>query len=209
MTETTAEEYWEDFYRERERAWTGKPNALLVREVADLAPGTALDLGCGEGGDALWLAERGWRVHAVDVSTIALARGAEHAAAAGVADRITWARHDLAHSFPEGSYDLVSAQFLHSPVAENGERDKILRHAADAVAPGGTLLIVAHAGWPTWMIEPPFFEFPTIPGTLAALALPPDEWRVETQDLAERDWIGPEGQEGRREDTVLRIRRLR
>ncbi|WP_431971175.1 SAM-dependent methyltransferase [Nocardia sp. bgisy134] len=209
MTETTAQEYWEDFYREREQMWTGKPNVLLVREAADLAPGAALDLGCGEGGDAIWLAERGWRVLAADVSATALERAAERAAAAGVGDRITWERHDLAHSFPEGSFDLVSAQFLHSPVAADGERDKILRLAAEAVAPGGVLIVVAHAGWPTWMTEPPFFEFPTIPGTLAALDPKPGEWRVETEEVVGREWPGPEGQDGRREDTVLRIRRLR
>ncbi|MGV9822733.1 SAM-dependent methyltransferase [Nocardia xishanensis] len=209
MTDTTAQEYWEDFYRERDQVWTGKPNVLLVREAADLTPGTALDLGCGEGGDAIWLAERGWRVRAADVSAIALARGAERAAAVGVGDRITWERHDLAESFPEGSFDLVSAQFLHSPVAADGERDKILRLAAEAVAPGGVLIVVGHAGWPTWMTEPPSIEFPTIPGTLAALDPKPGEWRVETEEVVDREWPGPEGQEGRRADTVLRIRRLR
>ncbi|WP_431957074.1 class I SAM-dependent methyltransferase [Nocardia lijiangensis] len=209
MTETTAQKYWEDFYRERDRVWTGKPNVLLVREASDLTPGSALDLGCGEGGDAIWLAERGWRVRAVDVSAIALARAAERAAGAGVGERITWERHDLAHSFPAGSFDLVTSHFLHSPVAADDERDKILRHAAKAVAPGGVLLIVAHAGWPTWMTEPPFLEFPTIPGTLAALDLSPEQWRVETGEVVDREWPGPEGQKGRREDTVLRIRRLR
>jgi SAM-dependent methyltransferase len=118
--------YWDDFYAEKDAVWSGKPNDLLVRYAADLSPGTALDLGCGEGGDALWLADRGWQVTAVDVSEVALRRGAAHAADAGVESRITWQRHDLAESFPDGTFDLVSAQFLHSPVAEDGEREDVL-----------------------------------------------------------------------------------
>ena len=76
MTETaqTAEEFWEGFYAERDQIWTGNTNKTLVREVTGMSPGTALDLGCGEGGDAIWLAAQGWRVTAVDVS-VELARG--------------------------------------------------------------------------------------------------------------------------------------
>ena len=129
----SAEQFWEERYSGEERVWSGNPNVLLVREVADLAPGSALDLGCGEGADAIWLARRGWRVTAVDVSATALRRGAAHAADADVADGITWEQHDLSRSFPAGAFDLVSAQFLHSPVAEDGERESILRRAAAAV----------------------------------------------------------------------------
>lgn len=88
-TRSTAQ-FWDDFYAEKDTVWSGKPNALLVRQVADLPPGTVLDLGCGEGGDAIWLAQRGWRVTAVDVSDVALRRGAAHAKEAGVADAIDW-----------------------------------------------------------------------------------------------------------------------
>lgn len=207
MTESTAEEYWEQFYRERDKVWTGNPNPLLVREAADLAPGTALDLGCGEGGDALWLAERGWRVLAVDVSEVALRRGAVHAADAGVANRITWERHDLSRTFPEGTFDLVTAQFLHSPVAADGERDKILRRAADAVAPGGTLLLGAHSTFPTWMTHPPQIHLPTNASQLEALALDPTEWTIITADLIDHDHPGPEAQPGTRTDSVLRVHR--
>jgi methylase of polypeptide subunit release factors len=96
--------------------WSGRANATLVDVVQDLPPGTALDLGCGEGGDAVWLALRGWQVTAVDVSPTALRRAGEHAAQAGVADRVTTERHELGRSFPDGTYDLVCAAFLHSPV---------------------------------------------------------------------------------------------
>nr|WP_238354948.1 class I SAM-dependent methyltransferase [Kribbella sandramycini] len=111
---TTAEEHWDGRYAESTRIWSGKPNAALVAELAGLAPGRALDLGSGEGGDAIWLAQQGWQVTAVDVSPIALGRAAEHAREAGIADRIDWQHHELGKTFPAGTFDLVSAQFLHS-----------------------------------------------------------------------------------------------
>ncbi|PFX02761.1 27-O-demethylrifamycin SV methyltransferase [Nocardia farcinica] len=206
MTETTPEQFWEDFYRERDAVWSGKVNALFAREVEHQTPGTALDLGCGEGADAIWLAERGWQVTAVDISTVALERAAAHAVEAGVDHRITFARHNLLESFPAGSFDLVAAQFLHSPVAAPGERDGILTRAAGAVAPGGLLVVVAHAGWPSWMTEPPSFEFPTLEGTLALLD-PDGRWTVETAERIEQEMTGPEGQIGTRADTVLRMRK--
>lgn len=142
----SAEEYWDERYGGTERIWSGRPNVALVREVTGLAPGTALDLGCGEGGDAIWLAGQGWQVVGTDVSRRALERAAGHAEQAGVADRVEWRRHDLAVDFPAGRFDLVSAHFLHSPVEM--PREAILRSAAAAVAPGGVLLVVGHAGWP-------------------------------------------------------------
>lgn len=99
----TGEEFWDGRYRENDRIWSGEANVALVREAADLAPGRALDLGCGEGGDAVWLARRGWRVTATDISGVALERAASHAADAGVGDRVEWQRHDFAHSFPAAS----------------------------------------------------------------------------------------------------------
>ncbi|MEU4443252.1 class I SAM-dependent methyltransferase [Actinosynnema sp. NPDC050801] len=204
----TAEEYWETFYRDRDQVWTGKANELLVREVAHLTPGTALDLGCGEGGDALWLAGQGWSVTAVDVSTVALARGAARATELGLAARIDWQRHDLGRSFPTGTFDLVSAQFLHSSVAPEGEREGILARAAEAVEPGGVLLVVGHAGWPTWLADNPPVEyrFPTNADVLASLRLGP-EWVVEVDDQVEREITGPEGEHGTRADVVLRLKR--
>jgi SAM-dependent methyltransferase len=200
--------HWEQFYQEHAQVWSGQPNRLLVREVAALTPGRALDLGCGEGGDAIWLARQGWRVTAVDISATALRRAAEHAAEAGV-DGIEWTQHDLAQTFPTGSFDLVSAQFLHSTVAAPGERDSILRRAADSVAPGGFLLIGSHGAWPSWMDTPPHdHRFPTIAEMLDALALPPEQWHVDVADAIRSEAIGPEGQVGHREDTVVLARRF-
>ncbi|WP_410579531.1 class I SAM-dependent methyltransferase [Amycolatopsis sp. lyj-108] len=204
----STQQFWEDFYRDKEQVWSGKANPILVNEVTSLTPGTALDLGCGEGGDAIWLARQGWRVTAVDISEVALERAAGHAAEAGV-EGIVWERHDLAKSFPEGRFDLVSAQFFHSPVEVDGERDKALRRAAEAVTPGGTLVVAGHAGWPTWMEEPPHkhAHFPTTAEVLETLALADGEWTVERQDLITHDFPGPEGQNGTRSDNVLRVRR--
>ncbi|MFD6190938.1 class I SAM-dependent methyltransferase [Streptomyces sp. NPDC060275] len=210
MTDTPAPapaaEFWEARYRDSGRVWSGRPNELLVREAAALTPGTALDLGCGEGGDAVWLAAQGWRVTGVDIAVTALERAAVHAAEAGVGDRVAWQRHELGDSFPEGTFDLVSAHYLQSPVAL--DQRGVLRRAAAAVAPGGTLLLVLHAGWPSWQTEPPFdAEFPTLDGVLADLALPDGGWTVETRETVRRASTSPDGVEGHREDHVWRLRR--
>ncbi|MEV0232858.1 bifunctional NAD(P)/FAD-dependent oxidoreductase/class I SAM-dependent methyltransferase [Nonomuraea sp. NPDC050786] len=201
------EAYWDARYGQSAQMWSGNPNVMLVREVTDLEPGTALDLGCGEGADAIWLAGRGWRVTAADVSGVALERAAEHATGAGVADRIDWQRHDLSASFPEGTYDLVSACFLHSP--RDLPREAILRAAASAVAPGGVLLVVGHGGWASWVENPPFeADFPTPQDVLDALALPEGEWEVLVSEEYEHTQNSPDGHPGTRTDNVLKVRRL-
>ncbi|GAA3559709.1 class I SAM-dependent methyltransferase [Streptomyces osmaniensis] len=209
MTEThplTAAEFWEARYRDGGRLWSGRPNKLLVREASDLTPGSALDLGCGEGADAVWLASRGWRVTGVDISRTALERAAGHAVEAGVGERAVWERHVLGETFPEGSFDLVNAQFLQSPV--EFDQRSVLRQAAQAVAPGGTLLIVMHAGWPSWQSEPPFeAQFPTLDSVLDELALPETDWTVETVEAVRSVSVSPEGVEGFRDDNVWRARR--
>ena len=138
-----SQEYWDERYG-GDPVWSGSPNPLLVRYAADLPPGTALDVGSGEGADVLWLASRGWTVTAVDVSAVALERAAAHAAAQGdeFAGRISWRREDLLSWDPGPQrFDLVSAQFMHLP---SPELESVHRRLAAAVRPGGTLLIVAH-----------------------------------------------------------------
>ena len=181
--------FWEDFYG-GERRWSGKPNASLVEEVADLEPGTALDLGCGEGGDAIWLAAQGWTVTGADISQTALDIAARHAAEAGVA--VTWERHDLAVSQPAGSFDLVTTSFLHSKVEL--PRAQILRAGAAAVAPDGTLLIVGHAP----SAEHRHADLPGPDEVVAELALPEDAWEPVKSELVVR---------GDRTDAVVRFRR--
>ncbi len=201
MSSSEAQEFWEQFYGERAQVWSGRPNAVLVEELDGLAPGTALDLGCGEGADAIWLAERGWQVTGADISQAALDRAADHADAAGVADRITWARHDFSRSLPTGPFDLVSAHFLHSPVDD--PRESALRAAAAAVGSGGTLLVVSHEAvpWHEHMV------FPTPHEVLDALALDLDAWEVERLGSRPRRAKTPDGEEVDVTDSVVRLRR--
>lgn len=197
--------FWEDRYAGQGQQWSGRANAALVREVAGLRPGRALDLGSGEGGDAIWLAQGGWSVTAVDIAPSALALGARNAEAAGVALGIGWIQADLASWHPEGSFDLVSAQFLHSPVAL--PREEILRRAASAVAPGGLLVVVGHGDFPPWSTHrPDEVVLPTPDDVLASLALPPTDWTVVTQALVDREATGPDGTKGTLVDSVLTVR---
>ncbi|RZK98117.1 MAG: class I SAM-dependent methyltransferase [Methylobacterium sp.] len=140
LSERYGQETWDARYSESDRIWSGNPNQRLVEQVTGLTPGTALDVGAGEGADSVWLARQGWQVTALDVSPVALAKTAAHAAEAGV--EVTTVQHDLVSLAPlPGSYDLVSAQFWHPPLERFADfRDVI----GAAVRPGGTLLVVAH-----------------------------------------------------------------
>lgn len=138
------QEFWDDRYRSAGQLWSGQPNPQLVAQTAGLTPGDALDVGSGEGADAIWLASQGWTVTAVDISAVALDRAASHAAARGdeIAGRITWRQADLLSWDPgQQQFDLVSAQFMYLPEAE---LESLHRRLATAVRPGGTLLIVLH-----------------------------------------------------------------
>jgi 2-polyprenyl-3-methyl-5-hydroxy-6-metoxy-1,4-benzoquinol methylase len=138
------ETFWDERYRSAPALWSGRPNATLVAEVTDLAPGRAIDVGAGEGADAIWLAEHGWTVTAQDISAVALERARQHADAAGpdVADRVTCLHGDLAEAVAQGaSFDLVTSHYVHLPAAD---RMAMVRDLADLVAPGGHLLVVAH-----------------------------------------------------------------
>ena len=133
---------WDERYGGEGRTWSGRPNAVLVTEATPLTPRRALDLGCGEGGDAIWLAEQGWQVTAIDFSEAGLRKAAEHAAERGVADRVEWRQADLRTWTADGEqWDLVTSHFLH--LLDHGMVDAT-REMAAAVAPGGTLLVVGH-----------------------------------------------------------------
>ncbi|MFK4089602.1 class I SAM-dependent methyltransferase [Kribbella sp. NPDC020789] len=203
---TTAEEHWDARYAESTRIWSGKPNAALVAEVAGLTPGRALDLGSGEGGDAIWLAQQGWQVTAVDVSPIALGRAREHAAEAGVGDRIDWQQHELGKSFPDGTFDLVSAQFLHSTI--DLPREEILRQAAEAVAPGGVLLVEGHLEFPDKSRHEAHADvhFPTPAEVVADLGLDDGRWDILTS--AAHDSVKViDGKEFHYQDGTVKARR--
>ena len=134
---------WEERYAGEETIWSGRPNAQLVAEVAGLVPGTALDVGCGEGGDVIWLAQQGWRVTGADFSANGLARAARHAEEAQVSERTDWWQVDARSFAADGrSFDLVTTHFLHPP---DGGMVAVTGRLAEAVAPGGHLLVVGHA----------------------------------------------------------------
>jgi SAM-dependent methyltransferase len=129
--------------------WSAEPNRFLVTETEHLPPGRALDLACGEGRNAIWLARRGWAVTAIDFSAVALDKARRRAEALGV--RVNWAVADVTAFTPAAAaFDLVTVLYLHLPA---DERRRALAHAAAAVAPGGTMLVVGHdvtnpeAGW--------------------------------------------------------------
>ncbi len=131
---------WNERYGARDLVWTAEPNRFLVEEASPLAAGRALDLACGEGRNAIWLAEHGWQATGVDFSDVALEKAARLAAARGVGAE--WVRADLLEYVPApGRYDLVLLFYLQVPTAQ---RRAVVRAAAAGLAPGGTLLIVAH-----------------------------------------------------------------
>ncbi|NJQ14298.1 SAM-dependent methyltransferase [Streptomyces bohaiensis] len=203
--EQTETEFWDARYAAEDRIWSGRVNAPLVEHTAELAPGSALDLGAGEGGDALWLAARGWRVTAVDISRVALERAAALAAERGVADRIDWQHHDLGATFPAGRFDLVSAQFLHSwgPLP----REAVLRRAAQAVLPGGTLLVVGHAEVPGGRQQHDHrVRLPGAAEVRESLGLAAG-WEVEVCADVDREGTRPDGTPLTFRDAVLRARR--
>ncbi len=133
-------EGWNQRYETTDLVWTAEPNRFLVAEVEGLAPGTALDLGAGEGRNAVWLAQQGWQVTAVDFSDVGLAEAEQLAAAAGV-EMSTTCADLIGDRPPPRAFDLVAVLYVHLPASV---RPAVNRCAADAVAPGGTLLVVGH-----------------------------------------------------------------
>ena len=203
------EEFWDDRYRTADQLWSGQPNPQLVAQAAGLPPGDALDAGCGEGADAIWLAGRGWAVTGADVSTVALERAAAHAAAAGapVAARITWEQRDLLSWVPEpGRFDLVSAQFMHLP---GPAFEAMFQRLAAAVRAGGTLLVVAHDPGDVHVNvgreHGPGLFFPAAPDMAAALD--PDAWDIVFAGGVGRTVTSLDGDPVTVTDTVLRAAR--
>jgi ubiquinone/menaquinone biosynthesis C-methylase UbiE len=205
MSENEHHAAWEQHYAAKPQVWSGRVNAQLSAIAPTLGGTHAMDLGCGEGADAIWLAEHGWTVVAVDVSSTALARAREAAESRGVADRIEFVEHDLTSSLPGGPFDLVSAQFLHSTI--DMDRSDILRRAAAEVAPGGALLIVDHAAAPPWASKLHHHEFPTAAAVVAGLALDSGQWREVRAGSVERAARGPDGEDATLTDNVILLRR--
>lgn len=200
---------WDEMYSASGRRWSGNANPQLVAEISGKPGGNALDLGCGEGGDALWLASQGWNVCAVDVSAVALARAAEHQASAGqdLHGQISWELRDLNDWKPSAEFDLVSAQFLHSTALP---WQQALATAAGAVRTGGMLLIVGHHPdhLPPWGAHRVAHALFTAADVVAELELDGPRWRLDVSEDRRRPIAGPDGQEAVVADVVLSALRL-
>ncbi|WP_211357212.1 class I SAM-dependent methyltransferase [Nocardioides rubriscoriae] len=194
-------EFWDERYAGSDRVWSGHPNAALVEEVDGLAPATAVDVGCGEGADVVWLASRGWKVTGVDVSGVALAKAAEHAARAGVADRTSWQRADVFALDPLPVGDLVTASYVHVPPDLFAA---VYGHVAASVAPGGTLVVLAHHpdDQHTGLRNSDLTHLLFTPEAVTAL-LDPADWEVVTSRVLTREHVH-EGTSHQVSDTVVR-----
>ncbi|ATG50436.1 16S rRNA methyltransferase [Brachybacterium vulturis] len=197
-------EYWEQRYSGREPIWSGKVNETMASVVRDLTPGTALDLGCGEGGDVLWLAEQGWQARGLDISVTAVGRARTAATARGL-ETATFTATDLSTWEPEPhSLDLVTASFFQSTVAL--DRTAILRRAAAALRPGGHLVVTSHAAPPSWASDHPA-RMVSIDEEVQQLAQPAEDWDVVTAEERPRPALDPEGHAGEHLDALLVLRR--
>ncbi|PJN38041.1 SAM-dependent methyltransferase [Streptomyces sp. CB02959] len=206
MSSTDAFSFWDGVYAARPAAGDPRPNARLTETVTGLPPGDALDLGCGDGGDALWLAGQGWHVTAVDISAVAVERLAALARSHDLGDHVVTVRHDVHKSFPPRRFDLICAHYLHTPFAL--DRSTVLRSAAHALRPGGRLLVVDHGSTAPWSWnQGPDTRYPSPQEVAAGIELDPGTWTVERADAPRRIATGPGGRTAEVTDHVLLIRR--
>lgn len=204
------EAYWDEHWQDR----AGGPGAMgdlppnphLARETGGLAPGTALDAGCGAGAEALWLAAHGWQVTAADISTEALTRAADRAAASGAGEGVQWLQADLSTWAPDGQFDLVTTSYAHPAMPQLEFYDRI----AGWVAPGGTLLIVGHLHGHAAHVagqQPPAEA--SVTAAVVTARLGDDEWDVVTAEELHRTLTAPDGREVGLHDVVVRATRRR
>ncbi|HEY8457460.1 MAG TPA: bifunctional NAD(P)/FAD-dependent oxidoreductase/class I SAM-dependent methyltransferase [Actinopolymorphaceae bacterium] len=192
-----------------DRVWSGNPNGTLVNEVSGLAPGRALDVGAGEGGDAIWLAQHGWKVTASDISQRALDRVRAEAKRRGLDIACHWADANALDAYDSAAFDLVSAQYTSFPRTPDGRG---VRNVLNAVAPGGTLLVVSHDLEPLRMSSGTGHSRPLDPEAyvhiddFAAAVSDSPEWEVEVYEKRPRP-SGAATSAHYVEDIVLRARR--
>ena len=200
------QQFWDERYASSDRIWSGLANPRLVEHATEMTPGTAIDVGCGEGADVVWLASNGWKVMGVDVSAVALDRARQHALDAGVSDRTEFRQVDLVAGEPlPGAADLVSVQFLHLPGSVFGP---VYASLAAAVRPGGRLLVTGHhpADAATGLRNERLVHLLFAPEQVTAL-LDPHEWEVVMADAPTREVEGEDGPVLVTDTVVLATRR--
>ncbi|WP_336652604.1 MULTISPECIES: FAD-dependent oxidoreductase [unclassified Leucobacter] len=198
--------FWERRYGSAGPIWSGHVNRSLADATAGWVPGRSLDLGCGEGGDVLWLAEQGWQATGIDLSETAVARAAAAAREQDLpgarfiaADLGDWVEDPAAIDGSDHGFDLITASFLQSPVEL--PRERILRAAAERVAPGGSLVVISHGAPPPWA-QGHAGPFPTPESELALLDLDPEQWCI-TAESRKRAATAPDGSGAMLDDTVI------
>lgn len=199
----TPESFWDRHWSGMTRPSSGTPSEALERLVAGRRAGRAVDLGCGRGDDAVWLARKGWQVVAVDVSQNALDTVRRSAETAGVAHQVTCLRHDLSKTLPDGPFDLVLSMFTHTPL--EFDRVALLRAAATLVVPGGLLLIAGHGSLAPWAWSDLEIPLPKAQDVADGLAL--FGWTaIEIADHP-REARGPDGHVAQVFDSVTALER--
>ena len=203
------EQHWQQAHGDRPGSMAGNPpNPYLARETAGLAPGTALDAGCGAGAEAIWLASHGWQVTAADISGDALTRAAGRATASGLAEPIRWVEADLTAWEPGMRFDLVTTHYAHPALPQLAFYQRISGWAA----PGGTLLIIGHLHTPqsTGHRHGHGHHHPAeATVTLADITADLDAagWEIVTAEEHQRPVPGPGGRTVSLHDVVVRATR--
>lgn len=210
MTHEFDRGYWESHWQQASDRTPVPAHPYLERELAGLEPGSALDAGCGEGAEALWLAARGWRVTAVDVSAEVLGRASTRGAQAGL-DGIDWVRADLTTWAPRVEHDLVTTHYAHPAMPQLAFYARV----AEWVAPGGTLLVVGHLaahhghhGHRQHQDRPAHPVHATATAAEVVALLDPARWDVVTSDAPTRRVDRPGGT-AELHDVVVRAVRTR
>ncbi|MFC4017381.1 class I SAM-dependent methyltransferase [Micromonospora sp. GCM10011542] len=203
------QQHWQQTHGDRPGSMAGNPpNPYLAQETAGLAPGTALDAGCGAGAEAIWLASHGWQVTAADISADALTRAADRATASGLAESIRWVEADLTAWEPGMRFDLVTTHYAHPAMPQLAFYQRI----GDWVTPGGILLIVGHLHTDHGLGLGLGHHHPAeATVTLADITAGLDtaDWQIVTAEEHQRPVPGPGGQTVSLHDVVVRATRRR
>ena len=207
----TPQESWNNLYSEREQVWSGKPNMTLVTLIERRPPTTVLDLGCGEGGDVIWLAQRGWTATGIDISDVAIERARQAAEKLGVEAEFVAA--DLAEWRTGKKFNLIVSSFMQSHF-DDLDRIGIFRAALELLNVGGELVSISHAGMPSFVKkdDPRREKMENLPQPLVeahTLTEDDDRFEVKLAETRSRTVISPDGEEGTIDDGVLVIKRVR